>query len=215
MSLPGPLQEVAEKAELKYKPAFNRDVLPYVPSVAFHNLLTAVVDVHGSAAGKQLWERWCLEPEYSETRRLQDGGVVRLYSSNELDFRKGAPTFNPLRLEEIQKKAVIPNLNTVRIIAQAAVKEYRLHESQKATGNTPSIFSKSEPSQSTSPSEVLDFCIDKFRALRLYEKEIDREVQGHLSRKMKEPLSEKRKTPRKTFKNKDKAKDQIAKALAN
>lgn len=217
MSLPGPLQEVAAKAELTYKPVFDRDVLPYIPSVAFHDLLTAIVDVHGSAAGKQLFDRWCLQPEYSEMRRLQEGGIPRLYSSDELDFRKGEPTFNPLRLEEIQEKAVIPNLNTVRIIAQAAVKEYRLQESQKSAGNIPATSSPSEPSQSASPSpaEVLDFCIDKFRALRLYEKEIDREVQGHLSRKMKGPLSEKRQTTRKTSKNKDKAKDQVANAVAN
>ncbi|KAJ9354527.1 hypothetical protein C8Q69DRAFT_450627 [Paecilomyces variotii] len=209
MSLPGPLREVAEKAELKYKPSGSRHILPYVPSVAFHNLLTAVVDIYGSAAGKQLWERWCLSPEYSEMRRLQEGGTARLYSSDELDFRKGAPAFNPLRLAEIQRKAVIPNLNTVRIIAQAAVKEYRLQESQKSTANNPTDAISSP--ESATPAEVLDFCIDKFRSLRLYEKEIDREVQGHLSRKMKEPLSKKRKAPKHIIKNK--AKDQKARTV--
>ncbi|KAL1848182.1 hypothetical protein Plec18170_008092 [Paecilomyces lecythidis] len=220
MSLPGPLREVAEKADLQYKPSFSRDVLPYIPSVAFHNLLTAVVDIHGSAAGKQLWERWCLEPEYSEMKRLHDGGIARLYSSDELDFRKGAPTFDPLRLAEIQRKAVIPNLNTVRIIAQAAVKEYRLQESQKSTRNSPGdhISPPSEVVQSegTTPADVLDFCIDKFRSLRLYEKEIDREVQGHLRRKMKEPLSDKRKAPSKTKNTKNKAKDaKVRRVLAS
>lgn len=202
-SIPGPLEEVCGKAELKYTPTSDRDILPYIPSAAFHNLLAAVVTVQGSAAGQKLWERWCLERETpAGAARLHEGGVPRLYTTDERDYNKGDPVFDPKWLEQAHKKAVIPNLNTVRIIAQQAVKEYRVQESQKSSVppkaadiTLPSDDDSAEqPSSSPaaaaatpeySPEDVLDFCVAKFKKLRLYEKEIDREVQGHLSRMKK------------------------------
>ncbi|KAL2222771.1 hypothetical protein M432DRAFT_20552 [Thermoascus aurantiacus ATCC 26904] len=199
MSIPGPLEEICRKAELKYKPASSRDIIPYIPSVAFHNLLAAVVAVQGSAAGKKLWERWCLERPSPETERLYEGGVQRLYTTDERDYRMGDPVFDPTWLEQAQKKAVIPNLNTVRIIAHAAVKEYAVQKAHpKPPEEIPSPSSddstEQPPSSSTVPGEsvedILDFCVEKFRMLRLGDKEIDREVQGHLSRMKKRKMRE-------------------------
>lgn len=120
-SIPGPLSEIAFQTWADFEP--NR-VLPYIPSVAFHHLLSAVVDVHGSAAGQRLWERWCLHPKSPSYRRIREGGISRLYANQELDPRQGDPFFDPAWFSWVYRKATVPNLNTVRIIAQRAVQEY-------------------------------------------------------------------------------------------
>ena len=120
-SIPGPLSEIAVQTWTDFAP--NR-VLPYIPSVAFHHLLSAVVDVHGSAAGQRLWEQWCLHPKSPSYRRIREGGISRLYANQELDPRQGNPFFDPAWFSLVYEKATVPNLNTVRIIAQRAVQEY-------------------------------------------------------------------------------------------
>ncbi|KAL1989419.1 hypothetical protein VTN96DRAFT_181 [Rasamsonia emersonii] len=192
-SIPGPLEEVCRAAKLQYQPASSRDLLPYIPSVAFHNLLDAVVDLYGSAAGKRLWERWCLDHVSPETGRLTDSGVFRLYTSKDRNLDQGDPHFDVTWFRQMHKKAVIPNLNTVRIIARAAVKEYRQCQSGKATppprDSLPTALPAREDGSNDgdveTAEEVLDFCVERYRRLRLDEKEIDREVQGHLSRMLK------------------------------
>ncbi|KAL1971211.1 hypothetical protein VTN77DRAFT_163 [Rasamsonia byssochlamydoides] len=183
-SIPGPLEEVCRAAKLGYQPASGRDLLPYIPSVAFHTLLDAVVDLYGSAAGKRLWERWCLDVVPPETGRLTESGVFRLYTSQDRDFDKGDPHFDAAWFKEMQEKAVIPNLNTVRIIARGAVKEYRQRQSRKVTTPVDSS-ARDDDGDVAAAEEVLDFCVERYRRLRLDEKEIDREVQGHVSRMMK------------------------------
>jgi hypothetical protein len=184
-SIPGPLEEVCRTAKLRHQPTSSRDLLPRMPSAAFHVLLDAVVDLHGSVVGKRLWERWCVDLVSPETKRLTGGGVVRLYTSAERDFGRGDPHYNARWSREMREKAVLPNLDTVRIIARAAVKEYRLLRSREKTQYHDVYVGGKETEAPAAVLDVLDFCVERYRRLHLDEKEIDREVQGHASRMMK------------------------------
>ncbi|OJJ39146.1 hypothetical protein ASPWEDRAFT_103693 [Aspergillus wentii DTO 134E9] len=177
MSIPGPLRDLAQQVNLTYKPTTSHNAVPYIPTISFHNLLSAVVDVHGSAAGKKMWQRWCLDPMSPAGRRLHEGGVSRLYLFKERDPKRGDPHFDAAWFKQLRKRATIPNLNTVRIIAQTAVKEYNQDQARKLT----------DPK-----SKVLTFCVQQFKTLRLPDEEIERETQGHLSRMKTEGLLNRR-----------------------
>ncbi|KAL4896912.1 hypothetical protein BDV59DRAFT_81820 [Aspergillus ambiguus] len=177
-STPGALADVAHAAPLPYKPT-ARSAVPYIPITAFHSLLAAVVDTQGSAAGKRFWERWCLDVKSPALRRLQEGGIPRLYLHKERNPAKGDPHFDASYFKQIQRKATLPNPNTVRIIAQAAVAEYNAFEAQRETA-------AGQEAQPNPAEEVLDFCIHKFEGFRLRQAETNREVGGLLYRKRKE-----------------------------
>ncbi|GAB1211820.1 hypothetical protein ATERTT37_000944 [Aspergillus terreus] len=178
-SLPGALSDVAHAATPTYKPT-PRSAVPYIPITAFHSLLSAVVDTQGSAAGKRLWERWCLDLKSPALRRLQEGGIPRLYLSKERNVAKGDPHFDAYYFKQIQKKATLPNPNTVRIIAQAAVAEYNAFEAQRDHAAA-KLGEQPNPAE-----EILEFCIRKFEGFRLRQAETNREVGGLLYRKRKE-----------------------------
>jgi hypothetical protein len=184
-SIPGPLEEICLKTDLKYQP-HPRDILPSVPSVAFHNVLAAVVEVYGSLAGKKLWERWCVDMPSPRTDHLH------LYTSedcetDDYEIRKGFSSL-PDWTEQKQRRTVIPNMNTIRIIAQAAVQEYSWLEFGKPKSSSSNAVPSDNLVDSHPPdckkliTSVLDFCVEKFRHLRLPDEVIDREVQGYLSR---------------------------------
>ncbi|OXV10729.1 hypothetical protein Egran_01509, partial [Elaphomyces granulatus] len=187
-SIPGPLEEICSKTDLKYQP-LPRDVLPPVSSVAFHNVLAAVVEVYGSLAGKRLWERWCV---HMPSDNLDEKELSRLYTFDDYEIRENISSLNPDWTEQKQRRAVIPNMNTIRIIAQAAVQEYRSLESGKPKSSSSNVVLSNNLVDSHSPdskeliTNVLDFCVEKFRYFRLPDKEIDREVHGHLSRMKRE-----------------------------
>ncbi|KAF9889126.1 hypothetical protein FE257_007615 [Aspergillus nanangensis] len=205
-SIPGALHEVAISADLQYR-ASPRSAVPYIPITAFHSLLSAVVDTQGSAAGKRLWEQWCLDIKSPTLQRLQQGGIPRLYLHKERNPAKGDPHFDARYFKQVQKKATLPNPNTVRIIAQAAVAEYNEHETQKLQEEKKEEEEEeSQPSASpVAPStplltdpfsnparDILEFCIRKFEGFGLRQSEINREVGGLVYRKKKE-MKKKRK----------------------
>ncbi|KAJ5095523.1 hypothetical protein NUU61_004879 [Penicillium alfredii] len=131
LSIPGCLPGLIKHVKLNF-PVAKRQKLFYVPPESFYLLLAAVVDSYGSIAGKRLWEKWCLEPPSPQRLRQQDGGVERLLLAMERNNNQGDPSFNPEWFVKIQKKAVLPTLNAVRIIAQAANKGIYRRTSQGA-----------------------------------------------------------------------------------
>lgn len=174
-SIPGPLQEFAKQAPPQPE-SISPHQVPIIPSSAFHPLLTALVRVQGSAAGKKLWERWCVERPSPFERRLREGGVPRLYLFNERDRERGDPHFDAAWFQHFRRKAIIPNLDTVRIIAQTAVDEYNQLNKSGIAERTASWETKKSDVEG-----VLMFCVKRFRNLGLSDEEIDWEVQGFLS----------------------------------
>lgn len=196
LSIPGALHEVAAAATLPYTPT-GHSTIPYIPSAAFHLLLSAVVDTRGSAAGQRLWQQWCLDLLSPSGRRRHKGGIYRLYLQRERNPAKGDPHFDSVYFYEIQQNAVIPNPNTVRIIAQAAVKEHdhniqssQVVETDQNTSPSPSSSSSRSSSKKSSPvanpATVLDFCAKRFELFGLRRREINREVGGLVYRQRKE-----------------------------
>lgn len=224
LSIPGPLAEIASKSRLaRYQFRFHKNSeitsgnFPYIPSVAFHNLLLAVVEVHGCSAGKRFFEQWCLDPASPTFKRFHEGGITRLYEASERNPLKGDPHFDHAWFTQVYQKATIPNLNTVRIITQAAVREYsrwrqglanQLKETIPTTADADADIelaaSSSPPSPSPiptnekqeTPEQVLDFCVHQFKILRLPEDEINRETFNHLIRIQKRAGEEKKSAER-------------------
>jgi hypothetical protein len=193
-TIPGALREIAQNTQLKYK-ATPRSNHPYIPATAFHSLLSAVVDTHGSAAGKRLWEQWCLDIRSPTFSRLQEGGITRLYLHRERDPRKGDPHFDPRFFAQTQKKAVLPNPNTIRIIAQQAVKEYTEFESRRRPGQ-PGFLDTSGQGATNPAIEVVEFCIRQFQAFRVPWRDINRELGGLAYRLHREKKKERKKMGR-------------------
>ncbi|RAH48113.1 uncharacterized protein BO95DRAFT_440812 [Aspergillus brunneoviolaceus CBS 621.78] len=108
---------------LKFKVA-SRTLIPYIPSTAFHQILEAVVDTQGSAAGMNLYFKTCLDIPSPETVRTREGGIPRMYLHSERILERADPHFDPVYFWGKQEKCVIPNLNTIRVILRAAMKEY-------------------------------------------------------------------------------------------
>ena len=128
MTIPGALQdEVAKSPKIKTPP--KRSISPYkvpiIPTTAIHPILSSLVNTYGSMAGKKLWERWCVEVPLPGSKRLHEGGIPRLYlHDDDMKYFDNMKWFEIMNMRE-KKKAVIPDLDTVRIIAQKAMKEYR------------------------------------------------------------------------------------------
>ncbi|KAI9368916.1 hypothetical protein BJX61DRAFT_187225 [Aspergillus egyptiacus] len=170
---------------------------PYIPSPAFHTIFAAVAETHGSRAAESIYERFCVDYESPTFRRIEEGGVHRFYLASERDLRKGDPHFDMAYFKHKQGKMVFPNLNTVRIIAQAAVRENQVTspgddasisseaEIEPETEDTqphlsppiPPSLPPSDPSQERSPAEKTLFsCIQRFESLGMSAREIAREV---------------------------------------
>ncbi|GIJ87641.1 hypothetical protein Asppvi_006551 [Aspergillus pseudoviridinutans] len=201
LTIPGSLREIAQKTHVKYK-ATPRSNYPYIPATAFHALLSAVVDTQGSVAGKRLWEQWCLDVRSPTFSRLQEGGITRLYLHRERDPRKGDPHFDPRYFAQTQKKAVLPNPNTIRIIAQQAVKEYTEFDEarrRQQSGQLEQQDSNLDTSGqgATNPAlEVVEFCIRQFQAFQVPWREINRELGGLVYRMHREKKKERKKMGR-------------------
>lgn len=196
LSIPGSLAEVAAQSRVgrpefdpnnpdstKYIGHTTSTSLPYIPDVAFNQLLAAVVDTHGSAMGKRLWKLWCLDTVSPSHRLFREGGIIRLQTKPEWDHRVGDRTFDPVRASKVYQKLVVPNLNTVRVIAQKAAEEFM--RSRTAAAAAAALVSHETVSSlaatdTDAPIEVLNFCIKQFRVLRLPDAEIDNEFMGYL-----------------------------------
>jgi hypothetical protein len=192
-SIPGRLAQACSDVQLAYKNPSQRDTLPYIPSVAFHVLLNALVETRSSQAGMDMWQRWCVDIERSHAPRLTEDGIYRLHKSADpktehldLDLEFDWPWF-----WEKQRKAVIPNLNTLRIITRAAVKEFK-----EITHSPKTAASASTDQYKSEVYKVLDFCVERYRRFKRDKDEIDRETSGHL-RRLRKGEANKRKNLRK------------------
>ncbi|KAL4979298.1 hypothetical protein BDW66DRAFT_111349 [Aspergillus desertorum] len=116
------LTEIAGSVfESEYVPMYR---LPYIPSTAFHTILAAIAETEGTLAAKKIYKRFCVSYNSPEFSRLVVGGITRFYKKAERDFQRGDPNFDAEYFHHLQKKMVFPNPNTVRILTQAAVREY-------------------------------------------------------------------------------------------
>ncbi|KAK1143020.1 hypothetical protein N8T08_007084 [Aspergillus melleus] len=189
LSITGALHDVAADATLQYTPT-ARSQIPYIPSAAFLPLLSALVDTQGSAAGQRMWQQWCLDIRSPTNRRLHEGGIFRFYSRQERNFAN-VPHFDPASVQKTQQKATIPNPNTVRVIAQAAVKEHNDFESTRVIESEQNNASSSSqavstPSKANPATPILEFCAQQFKSLGLRRRAINREVGGLVHRRSKE-----------------------------
>lgn len=122
-TLPGHISDLAKQADLKVSPPGHLK-LQYIPAVSFHSLLSAVVDSYGSTYGLNMWFKWCIHRLPPDRVRQREGGLTRLPARKEMSWPQGDPTFSMQWLKHTQKRAVVPNYNTIRIIAQAAMREF-------------------------------------------------------------------------------------------
>ncbi|KAF7592508.1 hypothetical protein BBP40_012798 [Aspergillus hancockii] len=184
LSIPGALHDTAATTLLSKKIA--RSAIPHIPPPAFHLILAAVVDTQGSTAGKRLWDKWCVGTQSPSAGRLQKGGIPRLYLGAERNPKKGDLHFNEAYFKQAQRKLVFPNLTTVRIIAQAALKEYEDHEAQRTVDDGSFAPATTAQHQPNPARDVLEFCMKKFETLGLRRRDINSEVGGLVYRKQKE-----------------------------
>lgn len=146
--LPGPLVDILKQASAGR--ASPRDKIVPIPPNAFHDVLSAVVDVYGSMAGKKLIDICCLGVQTPAQVRTKAGGVARLHMAAERKRHEvaGDRSFNAQWHEYRQSKLVIPNLSTFRILAQAAYREFQLDESHVNVNQTPP-FLPASPSRAS------------------------------------------------------------------
>lgn len=206
-TFPEPLAGLMAQVEFK-RTSRSHHRMHYIPSAAFNPVFASVVETNGSKVGIELWTQWCQDLLNPTMLRQQEGGVVRLLTHPEIDPRKGDPTFDPAWHDEVQRKAVIPNLNTIRIIAQAALREFEL---EQATTPRPAFNDSKVPSPgsflfengyhldvpkslyqyvskyggkppSSEAEASLDFCVAMYLRARAPEDEIDTDIPGHMDR---------------------------------
>lgn len=190
-SVPGSLSTACSGVKLKWEPK-GRDTVHNVSPLAFCQLLVPVVEHYGSAEGRRLWELWCNDPQPPEAQRVLPGGASLLYFSNELVHVDGGsvPLYDDEYWKDQRLKVVIPDLRTVRVIAQGAVAEY-----QKFQAQTDLWFTKDEVITQEGTEKVLEWCIEVFRKFRLRDAEIDRELEGYLTQWKKKRVQQKPTTP--------------------
>lgn len=187
LSVPGALSNTCQNVRLEWTPS-GRDTVRNVSAISFRILLAAVVEHYGSVEGKRLWELWCTEPQSPEDQRVLPGGTSLLYFSHELSW---VPFLDEKWAENRRLKAVVPDLRTIRIIAQAAAIEYRKQQAEKARGEMATDATDGENNNKNndnvvvgntkeSPEDVLLWCVEVFRKFRVRESYINAEVDGYL-----------------------------------
>ncbi|EQL37377.1 hypothetical protein BDFG_01339 [Blastomyces dermatitidis ATCC 26199] len=126
-SIGGTISDIGEKVNPQWKsrqpPAIT------IPSSAFNQVLSAVVETSGSEAGKRLYHLWCIDGPPSNTNL---GGNVMLRSTARTPERLrgiGQRVLDPQLDLDQHSKFVQPSLQTVRIIARAMVREAYMSES--------------------------------------------------------------------------------------
>ncbi|KAI9844004.1 MAG: hypothetical protein M1837_005939 [Sclerophora amabilis] len=102
-------------------PAPGKDVRPMSVG-SFNVLLRAVSETQGTSHAKELWEMWCQDPPRMTL------SLVNSASSANPDMEISN---SPENASEPVSAVVIPNVSTVRIIAQGAIREWK-HLLEKA-----------------------------------------------------------------------------------
>lgn len=169
-TIPGALSEVCKRANLQWKRPHGP--LRFIPSFAFNALLSAIVEIRGSHAGRQLWRRWCVDPQPPQARRIQPGGNTLLYFTDELDPRVGGVEahFDSKWHYNQAAKLVRPDLGTVRLIARAALSEI----DEFSSGRQPLV--SGEACFHERSVQVLQWCEKMFKKFRFNDEEIRREL---------------------------------------
>ncbi|KAI1977710.1 hypothetical protein LOZ53_002363 [Ophidiomyces ophidiicola] len=161
------LAEVCKNCKLEWNSKVKQH--HYIPAETFSAVLAAVVQVYGSSSGQRLYLKWCASPTTARACRIDSGGNDILASQLSLGLEK---------LERWQNvkddKLVMPDLNVVRTIALSALEEQndltRGHEMLSSEITAESVNS------------VLDWCMRIFFDLGLRDRDIDKELDGHLTR---------------------------------
>lgn len=171
-TVPGALEGICRSVKLQWKGPHNPP--GGISTDAFNLLLAAVVDAQGSLAGKRLWTRWCMDPFSDRARRIKIGPnasyLIKKDPSLSARDRKfirqasGKASHNN-REDEI----VLPDINTVRILAMGAIKEQ----------NEPW---KADSSSDDGVLKLLAWCAHMFKCFGLTGLETDRELEGNLAR---------------------------------
>jgi hypothetical protein len=209
-SIPGPMPEVFSRLEPP-KEITSHHKVALVPPVSFHEIFSAIVETQGAIVGKQVWDRHVIDLLSPKRQRQAPGGVSRLLFSEERHKELGDPDWSAEWANQIQAKSTLADLNTVRILARSAAREYAaLMQSSTHDSNippnsdtsssssfifdptkpyVPSISPEQYPYQlvggkppSTELEAILDFCLETFLRFGLPEDQIDVEIPGHMRR---------------------------------
>ncbi|KAJ6166703.1 hypothetical protein N7470_002150 [Penicillium chermesinum] len=103
LSLPGPLSDIMQQVKLK-KVYSGQHKLSLIPSKSFNVYLHAVIETGSSYDGYLLCRKWCLE-EVEKQPFMEPG-------------------YSPKWAQAIQHKAIMTDITTIRILAQAACREF-------------------------------------------------------------------------------------------
>ncbi|KAJ5826974.1 hypothetical protein N7447_003737 [Penicillium robsamsonii] len=160
--IPGPLPDLLKQVEPP-KEITGHHKATLIPPTTFHEIFAAVVETQGAIVGKQLWDKVCVD-WVSPKRQLQSpGGVARLLFSDERTNSHGAPGWDADYVNHVRSKATIADLNTVRILARSAVREYAecvKETTDKKSGHNPSPSipqpKTTDPHNTSSSSFVYD-----------------------------------------------------------
>ncbi|KAJ5861573.1 uncharacterized protein N7529_008883 [Penicillium soppii] len=155
LSIPGPLPEVFKRLEAP-KEITDRHKIALIPPNSFHEIFAAIVETQGAIVGKQVWDRHCIDLLSPKRGRQAPGGVPRLLFSDERRKELGDPEWSGQWANEILTKSTLADLNTVRVLARAAVREYadqsreryhaKIFQSETDYSATPSSSSSSSSS---------------------------------------------------------------------
>lgn len=132
-SIPGPMSEIFTRLE-KPKEVTDHHKVALIPPVSFHEIYSAIVETQGAIVGKQVWDKHVIDMLSPKRDRQAPGGVSRLLFSEERHKEFGAPDWSPDWVNEIQRKSTLADLNTVRILARTAVREYAAQTQSESDG---------------------------------------------------------------------------------
>lgn len=214
-TLPAPLPILMQQVNLD-QPLSRRNKIHTISDSSFNQLVAAIVDTHGFVAAWRVCTRWCNFIPPPERIRQKEGGIAPLFTRDERNHHQGDPTFNAEWFVTNSKKATQSNLNTIRIVAQAAFKELsQLQAKVSASSSSPSppppptLFrdkQRKHPYQlapptpaakyftmrgewpSTDAEYVLDRCFCLFVAAGLTINEVECEIPGYVDRMRKRGL---------------------------
>jgi hypothetical protein len=130
LSIPGPLPEIFKRLEAP-KEITTHHKVALIPPASFHEIFVAIVETQGAVVGKQVWDQHCIDWLSPKRQRQAPGGVTRLLLSHERRKELGDPEWNAPWANEILTKSTIADLNTVRVLARAAIREHSALGHQK------------------------------------------------------------------------------------
>lgn len=149
LTIPGELSRLAREVTFAH-PIHPPRKLQYLPANSFQLLLSAVVDEYDSKAGQQLWIRWVNDSPLLAAFFTKEGGVERLKARGERDFTSGNPNFDKVQFKKGQQKAVMPSIDLLRTIGQAAMREFY--------GEPSAVDPMPNSPDSSNPPEFVDPC---------------------------------------------------------